>query len=72
MGVFRNVSLLFSSLSDINALQNWNVCNGINFSFIFKGCSLSDIKPLNNWKKVNNYLVNNLGEHMYNIKDEKV
>ena len=34
------------SLSDINALENWDVSNGIDFDDMFRECkSLSDIKP---------------------------
>ena len=36
----------YKSLSDIKPLQNWNVSNGNNFSYMFYGYkSLSDIKP---------------------------
>ena len=36
-----------NSLSDINALQNWNVSNGENFEGMFDSChSLSDINAL--------------------------
>ena len=41
-----------SSLSDIKGLENWNVSNGKDFSFIgmFYKCSLLlDIKGLLNW-----------------------
>jgi hypothetical protein len=39
-----------SSLSDIKALEKWNVTNGNNFSGMFQGCSsLLDIKPLEKW-----------------------
>ena len=39
-----------SKLSDIKGLENWNVSNGNNFSYIFYECSLlSDIKALQNW-----------------------
>ena len=34
-----------SSLSDIRALENWDVSNGNNFSYMFSGCkSLSNVK----------------------------
>ena len=40
-----------SSLSDIKSLENWNVSNGNDFSYMFIGCSfLLDIKSLKNWK----------------------
>ena len=43
-----------SSLLDIKPLQNWNVSNGNNFSYMFYGCSsLSDINPLQNWNVSN-------------------
>ena len=39
-----------SSLSDIKALEKWNVSNGNNFESMFFGCSsLSDIKALEKW-----------------------
>ena len=45
-----------SSLSNIKALQNWNVSNGNNFSFIFSECSsLLDIKELENWNVSNGH-----------------
>ena len=53
--------MLFSfckSLSDIKPLENWNVSNGNNFSFMFAECpKLSDIKPLEKWNvsKGNNF-----------------
>jgi len=38
------------SLSDIKALENWNVSKGSNFSEMFYGCSsLTDKKVLENW-----------------------
>ena len=41
-----------NSLSDIKGLENWNVSNGNNFSYMFSYCqSLSDIKGLENWEK---------------------
>ena len=49
-----------SSLSDIKALENWNVSNGNNFQSMFYGCSsLSDIKALKNWK-ISKYHYNTL------------
>ena len=43
-----------SSLSDIKPLENWNVSNGNDFSFMFNNCSsLSDIKALKNWNVSN-------------------
>ena len=43
-------------LSDIKALQNWNVSNGNNFQGMFYECSsLSDIKALQNWNISNNH-----------------
>ena len=40
------------SLSNIKGLENWNVSNGNNFSYMFYYCkSLSDIKGLENWQK---------------------
>ncbi len=42
------------SLSDIKALQDWNVSIGIYFSSMFKECSsLIDITALQNWKVFN-------------------
>ena len=42
------------SLQDIKGLQNWDVSNGINFSFMFSNCtSLQDISVLMNWDVVN-------------------
>ena len=39
------------TLSDVKSLENWNVSNGNNFSYMFCNCSLlSDIKSLENWK----------------------
>jgi len=39
-----------SSLSDIKALQNWNVSDGKNFYGIFQGCpSLLEVKILQKW-----------------------
>ena len=39
-----------SYLLDIKGLENWNVSNVNNFSYMFYKClSLSDIKGLNNW-----------------------
>ena len=41
----------FLSLSDIKALQNWNVSIGIYFSSMIKGfLSLFDLTALQNWK----------------------
>ena len=38
-------------LLSIKGLQNWNVSNGNDLSYMFFGCSsLSDIKELQNWK----------------------
>ena len=46
--MFSNCRLL----SDIKGLENWNVSNGNNFSYMFSYClSLSDIKGLENWQK---------------------
>ena len=43
-----------SSLSDIKALEKWNVSNGKDFSYLFSWCSsLSDIKVLENWNVSN-------------------
>ena len=37
-------------ISNIKVLENWNVLNGNNFSFMFYNCSsLLDIKALENW-----------------------
>ena len=37
-------------LSDIKGLQNWDVSNGKDFSYMFNEYkSLLDIKPLENW-----------------------
>jgi surface protein len=47
-----------SSLLDIKALENWNVSNVNNFSYMFNNCSsLSEIKALQNWNvsNVNNF-----------------
>jgi len=42
------------SLSNIKGLENWNVLNGNNFSYMFSRCkSLSDIKRLENWNVLN-------------------
>ena len=42
-------------ISDIKALRNWNVSNGINFTWIFRGCSsLLNIKELENWNTSEN------------------
>ena len=42
------------SLSDIKSLENWNVSNGNDFSYMFNECSsLSDIKSLQNWNVSN-------------------
>ena len=46
--IFHICSL--TQLSDIKALEKWNVSNSNNFSCMFYGCkSLSDIKGLENW-----------------------
>ena len=38
------------SLQDLNGLENWNVENGMDFSFMFAHCkSLQDISVLQNW-----------------------
>ena len=43
-----------SSLIDIKGLKNWNVSNGINFSYMLYKCSkLSDIKGLEKWNVSN-------------------
>ena len=49
-----------SNLSDIKALEKWNVSNGNNFTHMFRGCSkLSDIKALEKWN-VSKSLLNNI------------
>ena len=56
--IFHICSL--TQLSDIKALEKWNVSNGNNFSYMFAGCSqLSDIKALEKWnvsKSLLNYI----------------
>ena len=48
-----------SNLSDIKALEKWNVSNGNNFTHMFRGCSkLSDIKALEKWNISNSLLKN--------------
>ena len=48
--MFRGCKLL----SDIKPLQNWNVSNGNNFSYMFSKCDkLTNIKPLTNWNFLN-------------------
>ena len=43
-----------SSLSNINSLQNWNVSNGKDFSFMFAYCSsIPTFQPIKNWKGSN-------------------
>ena len=45
---------MFQMVIILKPLQNWNVSNGNNFSFMFSYCSsLSDIKPLQNWNVSN-------------------
>ena len=49
-----------SSLSNIKALEKWNVSNGNNFNYMFSGCSLLlDIKVIENWN-VSKYLLENI------------
>jgi len=37
-----------------SSYENWNISNGVNFSYIFLGCSsLSFIKALQNWNVSN-------------------
>jgi len=46
---FQGIFGKYSSLSEIKGLENWNVSNGNNFSYMFYECSLlSDIKALQN------------------------
>ena len=46
--------MVCSSLSNIEALKNWNVLKGNNFNHMFSGCSsLTNIQALENWKLSN-------------------
>ena len=48
-----------SSLSDINAIKNWDVSNGNNFGGMLDGCStLSEINALKNWNVSNGKILN--------------
>ena len=53
----KNLNWMFlgcSSLSDIKALQNWNVSNENYYIGMLRGCPLlSDIKVLENWNLSN-------------------
>ena len=41
-------------ISDLKAIQNWNVSNGKYFSYMFDRCSsLSNVKPIQNWNVSN-------------------
>ena len=43
-----------NSLQNINALHNWNVFNGTDFSYMFFNCeSLQDLNELQNWNVFN-------------------
>ena len=45
-----------SSLSDIKELENLNVSNGKDISYMFSGCKLLlDIKELENWLNNNSF-----------------
>ena len=40
-------------LSDIKALENWDISNGKKFDGVFSGCSQSlNTKDLQNWKYI--------------------
>ena len=61
-----------SSLSDIKALQNWNVSNGKNFNFMFYGCfSILDIKVLQNWNISNGNDYNDMFNQFSSFLDIK-
>ena len=54
MEIIFHICSVCKSLSDIKALENWDISNGTNFSNMFCDCkSLSDIKPLENWNVSN-------------------
>ena len=44
------------NLSNIKALENWNVSNGKNFESMFNGCNIYDIKTLEKISFTNKYL----------------
>ena len=47
---FRSMFNCCKSLQNIDALKNWDVSNGVDFSFMFSGCeSLQNIDALENW-----------------------
>ncbi len=51
----------YSSLSNIKALEKWNVSNGNNFRCMFEGCSsLSNIKALEKWNLSNKTFIDDM------------
>ena len=73
-GIRANISVDFKnkieSLSDIKALENWNVSNGKYFLYMFSSCkSLSDIKPLENWNVSNDKNISHIFAFSSSLSD---